>query len=137
MPTVSVNLDTTQYVKVSAALNPIVLQAHRDSVRITLSELKPAKSNSVFHLLGGGDHPLSLNAPDTNIWALASTDRSSLVATELDPSSVSVGNVVDVSETDLTFETDVVTVLTDISDKLGTLLKYWAMFQKVDLEEDC
>ncbi len=85
MPTVSVNLDTTQYVRINTAFNPMVLQAHNDSVRITLSESKPAKSNDVFHVLGGDDAPFHLNSIDTNVWALATTTKSSLVVSETEP----------------------------------------------------
>ena len=89
MPTVSVNLDTTQYVQVNTAFNPITLQAHNDSVRITLSELKPAKSNTVFHSLGGDDAPLHFPSIDTNVWALAITEKSSLIVSETEPAPVS------------------------------------------------
>jgi len=89
MPTVSVNLDTTQYVKVNTAFNPLVLQALNDSVRITLSKAKPVLSNSVFHLLGGKDAPLHFPSIDTNVWALAITDNSSLIVSETEPVPVS------------------------------------------------
>jgi len=82
MPTLSVNLSTLEYVKVNTALNPMILQAHNDSVRITISEFKPSKSNPVFHLVGGNSAPLHLNSVDTNIWALATTDDSSLIVSE-------------------------------------------------------
>jgi len=36
----------------------------------------------------------------------------------------------------LTFETDVVIVLNEISNKLSILIKYEAMLHKIDLEED-
>ena len=85
MPTVKVNLSTTEYVQVNTAFNPILLQAHRDSVRIALSELKPVKGNDVFHQLGGDDQPLNLHSIDTNVWALAMTDRSSLIVSETEP----------------------------------------------------
>jgi hypothetical protein len=91
MPTVAVNLDTTQYVKVNTSFNPIMLQAHRDSVRIALSPAKPAKGNSVFHVIGGDDVPMHIGSPDTNIWALAVTDNSSLVVSETDIPSVKYG----------------------------------------------
>jgi len=90
MPTVSVNLDTTQYVQVNTALNPMVLQALRDAVRITLSEAKPAVTNTVFHLLEGKDAPLQLNSIDTNVWALAMTDESSLIVSETEPVPVAL-----------------------------------------------
>lgn len=67
MPTAAVNLDTTQYVLVSGAGIPLLLQAHRDSVRIAISAVKPSKSNTVFHQLDGGDAPLFLASPDANI----------------------------------------------------------------------
>lgn len=77
-----VNLDTTQYVRINVAYKSMILQAHRDAVRITVSDTKPAKSNEAFHLLSGADAPLPLNIVNTNVWALAVSDRSSLIVTE-------------------------------------------------------
>jgi hypothetical protein len=91
MPTVKVNLSTTEYVKVNTAFNPMVLQCLRDSVRITLSELKPAVGNAVFHSLSGKDAPLPFNSIDTNVWALAVTDTSSLIVSETAPMPVIAG----------------------------------------------
>lgn len=88
MPTVSVNLDTTQYVQVNTGLNPMLLQAHRDTVRVTLSEAKPTKGNTVFHIIGREDPILKFDSIDTNVWALATTDKSSLIASETVPISV-------------------------------------------------
>ncbi len=134
MPTSIVNLDPTQYVQVNSTLGQILLQSLRDEVRIALSDLKPAKSNTAFHTLSGSDGPLPINAIDTNVWALSVTDRSSLIISELDSASVSVSNVVDVSETDLTFETDVVTVLNELSRKLSILIEYEILMHKINLE---
>lgn len=89
MPTVSVNLDKTQYVKVNTAFNPMVLQAPRDTVRITLSELKPSADNAVYHSLGGQDAPLKFDSIDTNVWALAMSNRSSLIVSETESNPVS------------------------------------------------
>lgn len=97
MPTVSVNLDISQYVQVNTALNPMILQAHNDSVRIAISDTKPAKSNVVYHLLGGGDNPLSFNSLDTNVWALAVTDKSNLIVTETDSLPVTLFSAADVA----------------------------------------
>lgn len=89
MPTVSANLSTTEYVKLNTSsepwFNPMILQAHRDSVRIVLSKLKPARNNKVYHLLGGKDAPFPLNSLDTNVWALATSEHSSLIVTETEP----------------------------------------------------
>ena len=90
MPTVSVNLSTTEYVQVNTNLNPILLQAHRDAVRVTLSDVKPAKSNSVFHVVGRDDPILQFNSIDANVWALATTETSSLIASETDAVKVGV-----------------------------------------------
>jgi len=134
MPTVSVNLSTTEYVKINTGLNPLLLQSHRDDVRIVLSDAKPAFGNSIYHTLGGDDELLKFDSIDVNVWVLATTDSCSLVVSETDAVVVTVGNVVDVSETDLTFETDVVTVLNNMSCKLSTIVEYWALFQKIKLE---
>jgi len=85
MPTARANLDTTQYVRVTsdpAVPASVMLQSHRDTVRIVFSDVKPARSNTVFHELGG-DH-LVMNVPMTEfgVWALAMTDRSALTVTE-------------------------------------------------------
>jgi hypothetical protein len=89
MGTVSINLDTAQYVKVNIGLKPLTLQALNDSVRITLSSIQPAVENTVFHLLGGKDAPLQFPSIDTDVWALSITDKSSLIATETDSVPVS------------------------------------------------
>lgn len=83
MTTVVVNLDVTQYVKVNSGLTFMVLQAPRDSVRIVFSDLKPAMSNTAFHMIDGSSDPLSIPYTFTDVWALATTDRSSLTVTEL------------------------------------------------------
>ena len=85
MPTVKVALDESQYVRVNNTLNSVVLQSLRDTVRIVLSDAQPTPNNKVFHELGGKDSPLHLESPDTNIWALAMTDRSALITSELNP----------------------------------------------------
>lgn len=88
MPTVKVALDETQYVQVNSNLNPALLQSLRDTVRIAFSDTKPAKNNEVFHELSGQDAPLHIHSLNTNIWALAMTNRSSLIATEFDAAPV-------------------------------------------------
>lgn len=60
-----------------------MLQAMRDAVRIVIAESKPSKGNTSFHLLGGDDAPLMLDTTDSNVWALATSDKASLVVTEL------------------------------------------------------
>ena len=83
MPTSRVNLDTDIYVRINTSLNPLILQAHRDDVRITISNERPVKNNTVFHLLSGDDQPFHLDTIDTNVWALATTDNSSLIVSEM------------------------------------------------------
>jgi len=83
MATGEVALDLTQYVRINAGLNPLMLQAHRDAVRVAFSDQKPVFSNSAFHMLSGeADLPYHIPTIDTNVWALAVTDRSSLIVTE-------------------------------------------------------
>ena len=91
MPTVSVNLDPSQYVKVNTGFNQTILQCLGDHVRVTLSLNKPSKSNTVFHLISPSKEPLVLTSIDTNLWALATSNNSSLIATEL-TSSIFVGD---------------------------------------------
>lgn len=86
MATTRVNLDVTQYVRVTIAdiLDPssLLLQSHRDTVRIAFSTVKPAKSNSVFHELGGEHPPFTVPMTEIPCWALAMTERCALTATE-------------------------------------------------------
>jgi hypothetical protein len=82
MATGNVELDTTQYVRINTGLNNIMLQAHRDSVRIVFSDVKPSMNNEAFHQLGGDDPTLQVPLIDVNVWALAMTDTSSLTITE-------------------------------------------------------
>jgi len=53
-----------------------------------------------------------------------------------DGESVDTDNPLPVSLPALTHETDIVTILNEISGKLSILIKYEAMLHKVDLEED-
>lgn len=85
MTTTRVNLDTTQYVRVTTdPLTPssLLLQSHRDTVRVAFSDVKPARSNTVFHEFGGEHPPLNLPMVETAVWALAMTERSALTATQ-------------------------------------------------------
>ena len=59
-----------------------MLQAMRDAVRIVINKDKPSRGNTSFHLLGGEDAPLILDVVDSNVWALATSDKASLVVTE-------------------------------------------------------
>ena len=86
MATSSVTLDTTQYVRINIGYKSMILQAHRDAVRVVVSEAKPVITNTAFHLIGDGSDPFPLNIVNTNVWALAMSDRSSLIVTETDTS---------------------------------------------------
>lgn len=135
MPTVGVNLDTTQYVLVSSGRNPLILQAHRDSVRVAISAVKPAVGNAVFHQLNGGDEPLPIPSPDTSVWALGVSGTSSLIVSALSIVPVTVDDKVAISTIDLTHENDAVTILNEISRKLSILIQYEALLHKVDLSD--
>ncbi len=82
MATVNVPLDVTQYVRVNIGQSPLTLQAHNDAVHIVFSELQPARSNKVTHILTDYIGPKDFVYQDTNVWALATTANSSLVSTE-------------------------------------------------------
>lgn len=85
MATTRVNLDTTQYVRVTSdPLQPssLLLQSHRDTVRIAFSDVKPARDNTVFHELGEKDGVLPIQVVTDDVWALATSDRCALTATE-------------------------------------------------------
>jgi len=80
-------LDVTQYVRVNVDLNPLLLQAHRDSVRIVFNDTKPALSNTAFHILNGSDPIFHVPSLDVNVWVLAMTDTASLSVTEFGAST--------------------------------------------------
>lgn len=83
MPTSTVVLDQTQYVRINSGLNPLTLQAHRDHVRIVFNYTQPSISNPTFHILGGDNvEPWFIPAIDTNVWALSLSNESSLIVTE-------------------------------------------------------
>ena len=85
MTTIRVNLDVTQYVRVTSdPLTPssLLLQSHRDTVRIAFSDVKPSKGNTVFHELGGEHPPLTVQMTEQAAWALAMTERSALTVTQ-------------------------------------------------------
>jgi hypothetical protein len=83
MATAGVNISLQQYVRVNVGLNPILLQAHRDAVRVVLSDARPVRSNPTFHLLHGEAPPLKFDSLDTNVWVLGTTDKATLVVSEL------------------------------------------------------
>lgn len=93
MTTSAVNLDTTQYVKVNKGLNPLILQSLRDAVRVTVSDVKPARSNGVYHLLSGDDEPMTLPGTDADVWVLAVSDDASLIVTEFESSPVELNYI--------------------------------------------
>tara|TARA_R110000850_G_scaffold91270_2_gene193825 strand:+ start:500 stop:1045 length:546 start_codon:yes stop_codon:yes gene_type:complete len=82
MATGNVALSTTEYVRINTGLNGVMLQAHRDSVRIVFSDAQPNISNQAFHLLGADDETLQVPVIEVNVWALAMTNTSSLTITE-------------------------------------------------------
>lgn len=58
------------------------------------------------------------------------------IVTEDRPLPVQLQEAVDVNRESLTFETDTVQILNEISEKLSILIKYEALLHKIDLEED-
>ncbi len=85
MPTTRVNLDVTQYVRVTSdpfTPSSLLLQSHRDTVRIVFNDAQPVISNTVFHELGGEHPPLDIPMTEVAVWALAMTGRSALTVTE-------------------------------------------------------
>ena len=85
MATAEVLLDRSQYVRVNIGTRTtLILQAHRDHVRIIMSDAKPAIGNTAFHTISGEDvTPLQIPHIDTNVWALSMTAKSSLISTEV------------------------------------------------------
>lgn len=98
MGTANVLLDTSQYVRVNVGINAILLQAHRDSVRVVMSDTQPVRDNSAYHLLGGDNAPLQMQFTDTNVWALAMSDTSSLTVTETNSATSSHDFILEVSK---------------------------------------
>jgi len=74
-------LDVTQYVRINSGYNSILLESHRDAVRIVQSPTKPSTSNTAFHVLANGES-LPFQVLDTNLWALAMSDKCRLTITE-------------------------------------------------------
>lgn len=84
MSTGQVQLSTTEYTRVNLGLNPLVLQAHGDAVRVVLLSSQPSPSNSAFHVLSGvSSDPWVMPSVDTNVWAMAASKHSSLIVTEV------------------------------------------------------
>lgn len=83
MTTVAVNLSTSAYVQVNNDFNPLLLQSLRDAVNIVFSNTQPAVDNNVYHTLSGSNQYLDIPKLDTNVWALATTNRCSLIATPM------------------------------------------------------
>lgn len=82
MSTAAVSLSTTDYVRANVGLNPLLLQVHNDAVRIVIADSKPARSNTVFHLLTAADAPMMFEYLDSNVWVLATSSKSTLIITE-------------------------------------------------------
>lgn len=86
MATGNALLDTSQYVMISAGQESIILQSHRDTVRIAVSDTQPTNDNSAFHELGGSggagrQNMMTVPYSIDPVWALAMTDRSRLTVT--------------------------------------------------------
>lgn len=96
MPTGAVLLDTTQYVRINRGHNPLLLQASRDTVKIAFSDVKPSLGNTAFHQLNDKNpSPYPIPIVDTNVWALATTDKTGLVVTEFYGSDGTDDNPID------------------------------------------
>ena len=79
-------LDVTQYVKANTTPGYFLLQSHADTVRIAFSDVKPIKSNTAFHELGGQagvESVLPSSYIETFVWVLAMTTSSRLTITQL------------------------------------------------------
>lgn len=85
MPTTRANLDVTQYVRITTdPIQPssLLLQSHRDTVRIAFSDIKPSRDNTVFHELGGEHEPWNIPLTETAGWALATSSNCALTVTQ-------------------------------------------------------
>ena len=136
MPTVSVNLDTMQYIKINSGLNPLLLQAHRDSVRVVLSSVKPAKTNPTFHLIGGDSEPLKFDSIDTDVWALAVSDRSSLIVSETDDIKVVTKSGDQVVDLLIKTNNNIASRLADVIIELKKINVYNAMSHDEELSNE-
>lgn len=79
MSTVAVPLVTTEYTLVSTLEYPLLLQAHRDAVRLVYSDTKPPASTPDFHLLRARTDPFLVGRGVTLLWAKATSASSSLM----------------------------------------------------------
>lgn len=86
MPTGNVALDTSRYVKISNGKESLILQSHRDTVRIAVSESQPDIENTAFHEIGGAgaggrQNMLPLSYTSQAVWALATTGNCRISVT--------------------------------------------------------
>jgi len=95
MATALAALDTTQYVKINNSQRVALIQCTRDAVRVAFSNVQPAKSNTVFHLLTADQPPLKLDGTDTDIWVLSLTDTSNVVITDFPDLAPVIGDTFD------------------------------------------
>lgn len=82
MPTTSVSINTSSYTQVNTAKNPIMLQAYGSFVRIVFASAQPAANVTNYHVLAPRGAPMINRDNDTNVWALAASSESILIATE-------------------------------------------------------
>lgn len=71
--------------KANSTQRAVRLQSKRDSVHIVFADSKPDFDEEAFHTLSAADDDMVIEVIDTDVWALAITDRSSLVITETPP----------------------------------------------------
>jgi hypothetical protein len=107
----------------------MILQAHRDHVRVVFSESKPILSNTAFHLISGGDEPYFIDSPDTNVWALAQTNTTSLAVTEFNTAGSEadpLNTAIEVGQVMIKLLISMNSRLNNISDNMALLNTYYA-----------
>lgn len=83
MSTSVANLDVTQYVKINSNAGSFTIQSHRDTVRVVVSDTKPALANTAFHELGGDTQSfMEIPYTEEDVWVLAMTNRSKITITD-------------------------------------------------------
>lgn len=89
MTTTTVALSTTVYTLVSTLENPLLLQAHRDAVRLVYSDDQPDPATPDFHLLRARTDPFHVDRGSTQLWAKGTSAECTLVVSTFAP----VGNI--------------------------------------------
>jgi len=112
-------LDTDQYVRVNAGRNTVILDCHRDAVRVVFNDAQPSRNNEAYHDLTGADAPLIPPFTDTDIWVLATTENTRLVVTEITAGEGGLPVTISIDQPPVTVDVEAAS-LTPVADAIVT-----------------